>query len=73
MAGIPKRAKSAEQALIGAHFSLSSFEIAANELKNDFVPLTDMRASAKYRELAAANMFKRFFLEQGQQHAVVLI
>lgn len=73
MAGIPKRAKFAEQALIGANFSQQSFERAATELAKDFAPLTDMRASAQYRTLVAANMFKRFYLEQTQTQAVSLL
>ena len=29
----------------------------------DFTPLTDMRASAEYRALAAQNLLRRFFIE----------
>ncbi len=33
------------------------------EYARDFTPLTDMRASAEYRALAAKNLLLRFFVE----------
>ena len=33
------------------------------EYAGDFTPLTDMRASAEYRALAAKNLLLRFFAE----------
>ncbi|MDQ2704424.1 MAG: hypothetical protein M3Y43_04630, partial [Pseudomonadota bacterium] len=30
---------------------------------SDFAPLTDMRATAEYRALAAKNLLRRFFAE----------
>lgn len=65
MAATPKRARLAEAALEGQPFSEASFEAAANAVADDFAPLSDWRASAKYRSLVAANLFRRFWLEQG--------
>jgi xanthine dehydrogenase small subunit len=31
---------------------------------DDFTPLTDWRASADYRRMVAANLIRRFWLEQ---------
>ena len=63
MAGIPKRAAAAEAALLGQPFAAETFEAAARAVSGDFTPMTDMRASAAYRSLIAANFFRRFWLE----------
>ncbi|MEZ5714806.1 MAG: hypothetical protein R3D85_06315 [Paracoccaceae bacterium] len=65
MAGVPKRAAAAEAALEGAEFAAESFEAAARAVAEDFAPLSDWRASADYRRLVAANLFRRFWAEQG--------
>ncbi|WP_312528380.1 xanthine dehydrogenase small subunit [Paracoccus sp. (in: a-proteobacteria)] len=64
MAGTPKRAGKAEQALNGRPFTAASFEAAALAVREDFQPLSDWRASADYRSLVASNLFRRFWLEQ---------
>ncbi len=61
MAGIPKRAAATEAALTGQPFAPESFERARIALAQDFTPLSDMRASAEYRLLAAQNMVLRYF------------
>ena len=63
MAGVPKRAKRAEEALVGQPFSEAAFIVAAAELPKEFEPLTDWRASAEYRMRVAQNLFRRFYLE----------
>jgi xanthine dehydrogenase small subunit len=63
MAGIPKRATGAEAALIGCAFDAAALKDALAALARDFSPLSDMRASAAYRALAAANLLRRFQLE----------
>ena len=65
MAGVPKRAERAEAALVGARFEAASFEAAAEALRGDFEPLSDWRASADYRMLAAQNLIRRFWAETG--------
>ncbi|WP_028534125.1 xanthine dehydrogenase small subunit [Paludibacterium yongneupense] len=65
MAAVPRRAASAEAALIGAPFCAASFEAAAAAVAADFTPLSDVRASADYRLTVAANLLRRFWLEIG--------
>lgn len=70
MAGIPKRAANAEATLAGAAFTLESFERTAEALARDFTPLSDHRASARYRLLGAQGMLRRAFLRaSGDAHA----
>ncbi|MFC3071761.1 xanthine dehydrogenase small subunit [Shinella pollutisoli] len=64
MAGTPKRASHAEDALVGKRFEAQSFEAAAQALAEDYTPLTDWRASAQYRLMVAQNLVRRFHLEQ---------
>jgi len=64
MAGTPRRAPAAEAALRGQPFAAASFEAAARAVARDFEPLTDWRATDRYRRLVAANLFRRFWLEQ---------
>lgn len=66
MAGIPKRAARAEAALIGQPFAAAAFDAAASAVADDFQPLSDWRASAEYRSTVAANLFRRFWLEQSE-------
>ena len=63
MAGIPKRASNAEEALSGKEWSLENVMAAMERLGEDFTPLSDVRGSAAYRLLAARNLLKRFYLE----------
>ena len=63
MAGTPKRAASAEATLEGKPWDEASVTAAMAALENDFAPLTDMRASATYRMLAAKNLLRRAFLD----------
>lgn len=67
MAGTPKRALAAEEALIGRSWTRTSFMDAAQALAHDFTPLSDMRASADYRMHVARNLFERFFIETSGQ------
>lgn len=66
MAATPKRAAKAEAALAGQPFAADSFDAAARALADDFQPLSDWRASADYRQTVAANLFRRFWLEQSE-------
>ena len=66
MAGTPKRATGAEAALNGQPFARETFEAAARAVADDFQPLSDWRASADYRRTVAANLFRRFWLEQSE-------
>ncbi|QFT61869.1 xanthine dehydrogenase small subunit [Roseivivax sp. THAF30] len=64
MAGVPKRARRVEEALIGAEWSETGIEDALDAFAEDFVPLSDMRASAEYRLEAARNMLRRYLAER---------
>jgi len=63
MAATPRRAGAAEAALTGQPWGAAAFEAAAAALAQDFTPLSDWRASAGYRMLAAQNLLRRFHLE----------
>jgi len=63
MAATPKRASAVEKALIGKPWTEATVEAAMAEYANDFSPLTDMRATAEYRALAAKNLLLRFYVE----------
>ncbi|MDO5611734.1 MAG: xanthine dehydrogenase small subunit [Paracoccus sp. (in: a-proteobacteria)] len=71
MAGVPKRAAGAEAALRGQPFAEAAFQAAADAVAGDFTPMSDMRASAAYRAQVAANLIRRFWLEQSGQGAPV--
>jgi xanthine dehydrogenase small subunit len=63
MAGIPARAPACEAALIGKPWSEATVEAAAQALKQDYRPLSDLRGSAEYRLAAAANLVRGLRLE----------
>ncbi|MCM2291144.1 xanthine dehydrogenase small subunit [Allorhizobium sp. BGMRC 0089] len=63
MAGTPKRAKAVEAALLGQMWTEETIEAARTAFEEDFQPLSDWRASAGYRLLAAKNLLTRFYLE----------
>ena len=61
MAATPKRAAAAEAALVGKPWSEETIRKAMEAMRDDFTPLSDMRASAAYRMQAAQNMLLRYF------------
>ncbi|WP_234085958.1 xanthine dehydrogenase small subunit [Azonexus sp. R2A61] len=63
MAGTPKRAESAEAALLGRPWSPDSVRLAMTALREDFSPFSDVRATQAYRLSVAANLLQRFWLE----------
>ncbi|MGV1760289.1 xanthine dehydrogenase small subunit [Rhizobium sp. A22-96] len=63
MAATPKRAFTVEKALIGKPWSEATVEDAMEQYAEDYTPLSDMRATAEYRALAAKNLLLRFYLE----------
>jgi xanthine dehydrogenase small subunit len=67
MGPTPARARHAESALIGHGFSEAVFERAKDEIRLDFQPISDMRASAEYRLEVAANLLRRFYLDYAQK------
>lgn len=63
MAGTPKRATNTEKFLVGKPWTEDTAREASESMKLDYQPLTDWRASADYRLLAAQNLLVRFYLE----------
>jgi xanthine dehydrogenase small subunit len=63
MAATPRRARHAEQALLGQPWAEPAVRASMHALARDFVPLSDMRASRSYRSTVAANLLYRFWLE----------
>ena len=63
MAAIPTRAGKCEQALIGQIWNEHTIEVAMAALAEDFLPISDFRASAEYRLSVSQNLLKRFYLE----------
>ncbi len=63
MAAIPHRALLTEAAMTGQAWDEATLEAALQKLGAEFTPLTDMRASATYRQRATANLLRRFYLE----------
>ncbi len=72
MAAIPKRASHCEKALVKQPWNESSLDRALPNLARDFQPLSDMRASADYRAMVAANLLRRFYLETSQESTVLI-
>ena len=63
MAATPKRAKAVEAALAGKAWTEATVQVALLAFGTDFQPISDMRASANYRLLAAQNLLRRYFHE----------
>ncbi|MFT3998687.1 MAG: xanthine dehydrogenase small subunit [Rhizobium sp.] len=63
MAATPKRALAVENALLGQPWNEKTVEAAMAKYAEDYAPLSDMRATAEYRALAARNLLLRFYLE----------
>jgi xanthine dehydrogenase small subunit len=61
MAATPKRAPACERALVGKPWTEATVGAAATALERDFAPISDMRASARYRAAVARNMLWRFY------------
>ena len=72
MAGTPRRAAHVEDALIGQPWSEATIDSAMQAFAQDYTPLSDMRASAGYRLEAAANMLRRYFLEDTGRTAGIM-
>ncbi len=61
MAAIPARATQCEAALLGQAWDQATIDLARAKLLEDFSPLSDMRASADYRQRVAQNLLQRFY------------
>ena len=63
MAAIPKRGAAAEAALLGKGFTKETVAQAKIALATDFQPMTDVRASDKYRMTVAQNLIEKCYVE----------
>jgi xanthine dehydrogenase small subunit len=73
MAGTPKRATACEAALVGQIWNSTTINTAVAALAGDFTPLSDARASAAYRALAAGNMLRKAFIETARPDLVTRV
>lgn len=72
MAATPRRAPGCEAALVGQPFTEATIDSAAEALKSDFSPLTDVRGTAAYRiEAASALLWRLWHREQGTAISVL--
>jgi xanthine dehydrogenase small subunit len=65
MAATSARAFNAEAALTGQPWNDDSVTAAIAALASDFKPLSDVRASAAYRQQIAGNLLRRALLSSG--------
>ena len=63
VAATPVRATQAESLLMGKAWSQANAQAAADSLRKEFSPISDMRASAAYRTQVLGNLMQRFWLE----------
>ena len=70
MASIPKRAKYCEKILLHSSITEQIIKQAQESLEKDFQPISDMRASRKYRMDVAKNLLQKCFLEITQKKLI---
>ncbi len=65
MTSVPKIANGVQKILLNSSTPVTEQKIhkAKQALESDFKPITDMRASSKYRMEVAKNLIEKFFLE----------
>jgi xanthine dehydrogenase small subunit len=70
VAATPMRAKQTEAALHGRPWNANTVMAAQAALRAEFQPISDMRASAAYRQTVLGNLLQRFWLES-QGHSAI--
>lgn len=73
MAATPARAKKAEAALTGQPWNDASVTKTIEALAGDFTPLSDVRASASYRQQVAGNLLRRALLTSSSNTSETLM
>ena len=73
MAATPVSAPSVEAQLIGHTYCQQSFEQAAKSVSKDMQPMTDVRASKKYRLSVTENLIRRAWFESSQCEQDVVV
>ena len=61
LAAVPRRARETESVLLSLPWNDATRDVALTKLPLDFQPISDMRASAEYRQRVSQNLLKRFF------------
>jgi len=72
VAATPVRAVQTEATLTGQAWTATTVEAAAATLRQEFQPISDMRASSDYRRQVLGNLMQRFWLESQGQTLVTL-
>ncbi|MBO68665.1 MAG: xanthine dehydrogenase small subunit [Acidiferrobacteraceae bacterium] len=72
MAGTPKRASACEAVLLQQSVASDVLVHAKRALARDFEPITDMRASAEYRNYVAQNLLEKFILSINDKDQSIL-
>ena len=70
MAAIPKRATYCEKILLNSLVTNEIIDKAKKALEEDFEPISDMRASRKYRIEVAKNLLEKFCYEIKQKKLI---
>jgi len=70
MAATPKRAIYCERVLSKSLITNKIIDKAKNALEKDFAPISDMRASGKYRKIIAKNLLEKCFLEIKEKKSI---
>jgi len=70
MAAIPKRAIHCERILLNSSITKDAIDKAKNALEKDFFPISDVRASGKYRKIIAKNLLEKCFLEINEKKII---
>ena len=72
VAATPARARQTESALLGQPWNADTVMAAIAALRAEFQPISDMRASARYRQTVLGNLLQRFWLESQGMTAINL-
>jgi xanthine dehydrogenase small subunit len=72
VAATPMRARQTEAALLGQPWNADTVMVAMATLRAEFQPISDMRASAHYRQTVLGNLLQRFWLESQGMTAINL-
>ena len=67
MAATPSMAFKTQKFLLNKEFTKKNINEAKKIILSDFQPLSDMRASAKYRSLISQNLLDRFYFEKNNK------
>ena len=70
MSNIPKRAFNCEKIFVNSSLSEKIIRKAKKSLEKDFKPITDARATKKYRMEVAKNLLEKCFLEVKQKNLI---